>query len=143
MDSATVGNPVGAVRGEEVKRPESRGRDSGEDKQEKNYEKFLLRKEVTEQICHEGNLPFVAAGGASLFGGVDLFAMGFHFAKSINGFVLRFVIGARHNFAKQAHGNELDTANQKRDREHHQWAVLLHYGHVVVQLLKKYVRPDQ
>src|SRR5579859_5184170 len=103
---------------------------------------FCLKKFESRPVMKEF-LTFVGARRTSLFGGVDFFAMRFDFAESVDWFVLRFVVGARHDFAEEAHRNELNATNEKRNRKQHQRAVLGHDGHVVVKLLEKNVGANE
>src|ERR1700756_5988176 len=81
---------------------------------------------------------------ARLFGGIARFlAVSFYFAQRVDWLVLRFVIGAGHNFAEQSHRNELYAADQQRNRKQHERAMLLHDGNVIDQLLEQYIAAKQ
>src|SRR5581483_999174 len=62
--------------------------------------------------------------------------MAFHFAESVDRLILGFVVGSGADFAEQAHGDELDTADEERHGEQHQGAMLRHDGHVVIELFE-------
>ena len=52
-----------------------------------------------------------SAAGACGFGGIaEFFSVALYFAKSINGFVLGFVIGAGTNLTQQSHRDKLNAA---------------------------------
>src|SRR6202030_1452303 len=70
-------------------------------------------------------------------------AIALHFAQGVNRLVLRFVISARTDFPKQAHGDELDSADKQRNREQQQRPVLRHDVLVIENLVAHQKHPEQ
>src|SRR5713101_4862106 len=66
------------------------------------------------------SLPFGIAGRPRRLGRIaHLFAMALHFAQRVDRLVLRFIVGARDDFAEQSHGEKLHAADEQRHRQHH------------------------